>query len=143
MKIVLQRVVRAEVRVGNQVVGQSGPGLLLLVGIEKGDTPEQVDAAADRVLQLRIFGDEERRMNRSCLDVRGDILAVPQFTLAATLRRGRRPSFENVAPGSSAEPLFLRFVERMKATGLRVEAGSFGARMAVELINDGPVTFIL
>ena len=143
MKIVVQRVARAEVRVGDQVVGRSGPGLLLLVGIEKGDSPGQVDAAADRVLQLRIFGDEERRMNRSCLDVRGDILAVPQFTLAATLRRGRRPSFENAAPGPSAEPLFLRFVERMKATGLRVEAGSFGAMMAVELINDGPVTFIL
>lgn len=143
MKMVLQRVSRAGVRVAGEEIARVGAGLLVLVGFETGDAPGRVDAAADRVLELRIFGDQERRMNRSCRDVRGEILAVPQFTLAACLERGRRPSFDKAAPAPEAETLFQRFVDRLKSSGLRVETGRFGAVMEVELVNDGPVTFIL
>jgi len=143
VKIVLQRVSRAEVRVDGRPVGSIGAGLALLVCIEAGDTPELLDDTGDRVLELRIFGDRNGKMNRSCRDVKGDILVVPQFTLAASLQKGRRPSFLNAAPPGVAEPLFLRFVERMRGSGLRVESGRFGATMEVELVNDGPVTFIL
>ena len=143
MKIVLQRVLRAEVRVAGEVVGRAGPGMVLLVGIETGDDPVRVDATAKRVLELRIFADEEQRMNRSCREIRGDILAVSQFTLAASLGRGRRPGFDRAAPAAAAEPLFRRFVDRLRESGLRVETGRFGAMMEVELVNDGPVTFIL
>jgi D-tyrosyl-tRNA(Tyr) deacylase len=143
VKIVIQRVLRAEVRVTGETIARIGPGLMLLVGFDAGDGSDRVDAAADRVLELRIFGDQERRMNRSCRDVRGDILAVPQFTLAASLERGRRPSFDTAAPAPEAETLFQRFVDRLKSSGLRVETGLFGAVMEVELVNDGPVTFVL
>ena len=128
MKIVIQRVLRAEVRVAGERIARIGPGLMLLVGIDASDGGERVDAAADRVLELRIFGDEERRMNRSCRDVRGDILAVPQFTLAATLERGRRPSFDKAAPAPEAETLFQRFVDRLKSSGLRGGNGPIRCR---------------
>ncbi len=143
MKIVLQRVTRAEVRVRGEPIGSIRAGIVLLVCFETGDREESLDAVADRVLELRIFGDGDGKMNLSCRQTKGEILVVPQFTLAASLQKGRRPSFVNAAPPGEAEPLFLRFVERMRGSGLLVETGRFGAQMEVELVNHGPVTFIL
>jgi len=143
MRIVVQRVSWARVRVGGETVGEIGRGLLLLVGIGRGDGEEEMSWLADKVLGLRIFEDEAGRMARSLCDVGGEILAVPQFTLYGDVRRGRRPSFDRAAPPEEAEPLFRRFVAELKQRGERVEQGVFGAHMEVELANDGPVTIIL
>ncbi len=139
----VQRCARAEVRVDGRVTGAIGRGLLVLVGVEKGDDPARADALADRLLHLRIFEDEGGKMNRSAADVCGGMLIVSQFTLAASLDRGRRPSFDRAAPPSEARVLYERLVERLRASTLVIATGSFGARMAVELVNDGPVTFLL
>jgi len=143
MRIVVQRVTRAAVRVAGETVGQIGRGLLLLVAIEVGDTGAVVDSLADKVVHLRLFPDGAGKMNRSSLEERTSVLAVPQFTLAGSLERGRRPSFERAAPPEIARALFERFVSRVRASGLVVEGGRFRALMEVELVNDGPVTFIL
>ena len=143
MKIVIQRVSRASVRVEGRTVGQIGRGLLLLVAVERDDTRSVLDSLADKVVHLRIFPDEAGRMNRSSLKERSEILAVSQFTLAGSLERGRRPSFEGAAPPEMARELFQHFVARLVETGLRVETGMFRAMMEVELVNDGPVTFVL
>lgn len=143
MRIVVQRVSRASVRVEGKTVGAIGRGLLLLVAVERDDEGPGLDSLADKVVHLRLFPDEAGRMNRSSLEEGVEILAVSQFTLAASLGRGRRPSFEGAAPPEKALELFGRFVERLKASGLRVETGQFRAMMEVELVNDGPVTFIL
>jgi D-tyrosyl-tRNA(Tyr) deacylase len=143
MKIVIQRVSRASVRVEGRTVGQIGRGLLLLVAVERDDTRAILDSLADKVVNLRIFPDEAGRMNRSSLEERSEILAVSQFTLAGTLERGRRPSFEGAAPPEMAREFFERFVARLGETGLRIEIGVFRAMMEVELVNDGPVTFVL
>ena len=143
MRIVVQRVSRAEVRIGGEVVGRIGRGLLLLVAIERADTADDLDWLSDKVLNMRIFEDSAGKMNRSALEVRGEILAVSQFTLAGDLSRGRRPGFEKAAPPEQAEPLYRAFVERLSAGGLRVETGRFREFMEVELVNDGPVTFVL
>ena len=143
MRIVVQRVSRACVRVEGTTVGAIGRGLLLLVAVERGDGEECLDSLAGKVVNLRLFPDEAGRMNRSSLDEGTEILAVSQFTLAASLEKGRRPSFEGAAPPETARDLFERFVERLRASGLRVETGQFRAMMEVELVNDGPVTFIL
>ena len=143
MKIVIQRVSRASVRVEGRTVGQIGRGLLLLVAVERDDTRSVLDSLADKVVHLRIFPDEAGRMNRSSLEERSEILAVSQFTLAGSLERGRRPSFEGAAPPEMARELFQHFVARLVETGLRVETGMFRAMMEVELVNDGPVTFVL
>jgi len=143
MRAVLQRVSRAAVRVSGETVGQIGRGILALVAIEVDDTETLLDTFADKVVHLRLFPDDSGRMNRSALDEGTEILAVPQFTLAGSLERGRRPSFERAAPPEAAQKLFERFVMRLKASGLRVETGRFRALMEVELVNDGPVTFIL
>lgn len=143
MKVVIQRVERAKVTVEGEVVGQIGRGLLLLVGIGKGDDEGVLRWAADKIINLRIFEDELGKMNRSLREVGGELLVVSQFTLYGDLRRGRRPSFDGAAPPEEAEPLFNRFVELLRESGLRVETGRFGAYMGVELINDGPVTLIL
>jgi len=139
----VQRCARAEVRVDGRVTGAIGRGLLVLVGVEKGDEPARADALADRLLHLRIFEDEGGKMNRSVADVCGAMLIVSQFTLAASLDRGRRPSFDRAAPPSEARALYERLVERLRASTVAIATGSFGARMAVELVNDGPVTFLL
>jgi D-tyrosyl-tRNA(Tyr) deacylase len=139
----VQRCSRAEVRVGDRVSGSIGRGLLLLVGVEKGDDGSAANRLAERLLALRMFEDENGRMNRSVCDVGGEILVVSQFTLAASLDRGRRPSFDRAAPPEEARGFYERVIERLRASGLRVATGSFGARMAVELVNDGPVTFLL
>jgi D-tyrosyl-tRNA(Tyr) deacylase len=139
----VQRCSRAVVRIEDRVLGSIARGLLLLVGVEKGDDHVRAEALAERILGLRVFEDENGRMNRPVCDVRGEILVVPQFTLAASLDRGRRPSFDRAAPPEEARALYERVVDRLRASGLRVATGSFGARMAVELVNEGPVTFLL
>jgi len=143
MKAVLQRVSRAAVRVSGETIGQIGRGILALVAIEVDDTEALLDTLADKVVHLRLFPDDSGRMNRSALDEGTEILAVSQFTLAGSLERGRRPSFDRAAPPEAAQELFERFVTRLRASGLRVETGRFRALMEVELVNDGPVTFIL
>jgi D-tyrosyl-tRNA(Tyr) deacylase len=143
MRTLLQRVSRASVTVDEQVVGQIGQGLLVLLGVGQGDSEVQVKALADKIVYLRIFGDDEGKMNRSLLDIGGEVLVVSQFTLYADTRRGRRPSFTDAAPPSIAEPLVERFKDTIAAYGLTVADGIFGAYMQVELLNDGPVTIWL
>ena len=143
MRIVLQRVRSARVRVADETVGEIGPGMLVLVGVETGDGAEQVAAVADKLSGLRIFEDDAGRMNLDARTVGGEFLLVSQFTLAGSLRRGRRPSFDGAAPPEVAEPLFEELVTRLREEGHRVETGRFGALMEVELVNDGPVTFVL
>lgn len=143
MKIVLQRVSEAEVRVGDDVVGQIGRGLVLLLGVGRQDGEEQARYLAEKCLNLRIFEDSEGKMNRSLLDMGGEILAISQFTLYGDTRKGRRPGFTDAAPPEHAEPLYERFVELLRAAGVKVETGRFGARMSVRIHNDGPVTLIL
>jgi len=143
MKIVLQRVKEANVRVKGKIVGKINKGIALLVGIERGDREEGAKYLANKIVNLRIFPDNEGKMNLSLLDVRGEILAVSQFTLAASLKKGRRPSFENAEEPKKAEELFNFFVNELKSKRVKVETGIFGAMMEVFLINDGPVTYIL
>jgi len=140
--MVIQRVSRAEVRVGDEVVGDIGVGLLVLVGLERGDTTPQLERAARRIASLRVFSDQQGRMNLGLDEVGGGVLAVSQFTLAGSIRKGRRPGFDRAMPGAEAEPMFEQFVSLLRSDGLEVETGSFGALMHVELVNDGPVTLI-
>jgi len=140
MRALLQRVSRASVTVNEQVVGQIGQGLLVLLGVGQDDSEVQVKTLADKIVHLRIFGDEEGKMNRSLLDIGGEVLVVSQFTLYADVRRGRRPGFTDAAPPSIAEPLVERFKAAIGAYGLTVADGVFGAYMEVELLNTGPVT---
>ncbi len=142
MKMVIQRVARAEVRVEEQVVGRIGRGFLVLVGIERDDGEDRVLRAARRVATLRVFDDGEGRMNRGLDEIGGAVLAVSQFTLAGSIRKGRRPGFDRAMPGDEARPLFERFVEALKAEDVPVETGVFGAMMEVELVNSGPVTLL-
>ena len=140
MRALLQRVSHASVTVDGKVVGQIGHGLLVLLGVGQDDSEVQVKTLADKIVHLRIFGDDEGKMNRSLLDVGGEVLVVSQFTLYADVRKGRRPSFTDAAPPSLAEPLVERFKDALATYGLKVEDGVFGAYMEVELINSGPVT---
>jgi D-tyrosyl-tRNA(Tyr) deacylase len=143
VRLILQRVSAAEVRVAGEAVGRIGRGMLVLVGVEKGDGPAQAAAAAAKLGHLRIFEDAEGRMNLGPAEAGADFLVVSQFTLAGSLDRGRRPSFDAAAPPEAAEPLVERLVEELRRAGHRVETGRFRARMEVELVNDGPVTFVL
>ncbi|HEY3175749.1 MAG TPA: D-aminoacyl-tRNA deacylase [Candidatus Polarisedimenticolia bacterium] len=146
MRIVLQRVTRASVRAEGVVQAAIGPGLLLLVGVERGDTEGVVDRLAEKVANLRVFAAEagvNERMERSVKDLGGEILAVSQFTLAGSVRKGTRPSFDGAAPPGEAEPIYARFVAALRGRGLKVETGTFRAMMEVELVNSGPVTFVL
>ena len=140
--MVIQRVTRAEVRVEGRTVGRIGLGLLVLAGLEKGDSHEEIEGAARRLATLRVFEDREGRMNRGLDEIGGAVLAVSQFTLAGSIRKGRRPSFDRAMPAAEAEPLFQRFVKILRDHGVEVETGVFGALMEVELVNDGPVTLI-
>ena len=144
MRVVLQRVSRAEVRVAGRVTGRIGPGFLLLVGMRREDAEETLRWMAEKILSLRLFPDEEGKMNRGLDDVGGGLLVVSQFTLYGDTRKGRRPSFIDAAPPEVAIPLYERFVAllRERAPG-PVETGEFGAMMDVDLVNDGPVTLIL
>lgn len=143
MKIVAQRVLRSSVFVSGEVIGEIGRGLMLLFGAEKGDSDSAVNALAEKILHLRIFADDQGKMNRSCIDVKGEILVVSQFTLAGDCSRGRRPGFDNAAAPEEAERLYRNFVTKLAESKLNVQEGRFGADMQVELVNDGPVTFIL
>lgn len=143
MRIVLQRVARARVTVEGRVTGEIGRGLLLLAGFTDGDSEDALAWMADKVVGLRIFPDDDGKMNRSVQEVGGGLLVVSQFTLYGDTRKGRRPSFVDAARPEIAIPLYERFVELLRATGLSVGTGEFGAMMEVELVNDGPVTLIL
>lgn len=143
MRIVLQRTKAAQVTVDGEVTGAISKGYVLLVGVTHEDTKAQADWLAEKIAGLRLFEDEEGKMNRSIDEVDGQILSVSQFTLYADTRRGRRPSFVEAARPETAEPLWLYFNERLRTLGLQVETGVFGAMMDVELTNDGPVTIIL
>ena len=144
MRIVLQRVKRASVTVDGERISEIGPGLLLLVGVARGDGEAEADWLAAKVAGLRVMGDDEGKMNRSVTDVGGAILAVSQFTLLADTRKGKRPSFVGAAPPEEAERLFDYFCERLREAGVdRVEIGRFGAMMDVALVNEGPVTIVL
>jgi len=143
MRAVVQRVSRASVRVDSKTVGQIGKGLVVLVGIAAGDTPEAADYLAEKISSLRIFPDSAGKMNLSIEDIQGAVLAVSQFTLFGDARRGRRPSFVGAARPEEAEPLYQYLLKALRGRGLQVESGVFGAMMEVELINDGPVTILL
>lgn len=143
MRLVLQRVRRAEVRVADEIVGSIGRGLVALVAVLPGDTAATVAAAADRLAGLRCFDDERGRMNIDAAAAAARFLVVSQFTLAADLTRGRRPSFTGAAPPEAAAPLVNALVAELRRRGFVVETGRFGASMEVELVNDGPVTFVL
>jgi len=143
MKVVLQRVSEAKVTVENETVGAIGKGLLLLVGVGHEDTEQDLAWMADKLAGLRIFEDDAEKMNLSVEDVGGDVLSVSQFTLYGDCRKGRRPNFMGAARPEVAEALYDKFNELLRARGLRVETGKFGAMMDVSLVNDGPVTLIL
>ncbi|WP_170558808.1 D-aminoacyl-tRNA deacylase [Ruegeria atlantica] len=140
MRALLQRVSRAKVSVDGQTIGQSGPGLMILVCAMKGDDEQKAGQLAAKVSKLRIFKDENGKMNRSVVDVGGSALVISQFTLAADTSRGNRPGFSEAAPPDEGQHLYEEFARRLQAHGLAVETGQFGADMAVELVNDGPVT---
>lgn len=142
MRIVLQRVLEASVRVGDEVVGAIGNGLLALVAVERGDALPQVRAAAEKLAGLRVFDDGEGKMNLDLAAVGGELLLVSQFTLAGSVARGRRPSFDRAAPPEEALPLFEELVSELRSRGFRVETGRFRAHMRVASVNDGPVTLI-
>jgi len=143
MKIVLQRASEAEVTVEGESVGRIGPGLVLLVGVGHDDGEEQARYLAEKCLHLRIFEDDEGKMNRSLLDVGGQILAISQFTLFGDTRKGRRPGFTDAALPEKAEPIYERFIQFLRDGGVTVATGRFGQHMLVRIHNDGPVTLIL
>lgn len=143
MKIVLQRVKKASVEVHGKIAGEISRGMCLLVGIEKGDSENDAQYLANKIVELRIFPDDEGKMNLSLQEIKGEILAVSQFTLAGSVKMGRRPSFDKAESPERAEKLFCYFMDLISHKGIKVETGIFGALMDVHLINDGPVTFIL
>jgi D-aminoacyl-tRNA deacylase len=145
MRIVCQRVSVAQVNVGGEIVGEIGPGLVVLLGVQRGDGEADVERLAGKVARLRIFEDDAGKFDRSLLDVHGQALVVSQFTLIADSRsqKGTRPDFSRAAPRSEAEPLYEAFAAALRNLGVPVETGVFGARMALELVNDGPVTIVL
>ncbi|MDH4009977.1 MAG: D-aminoacyl-tRNA deacylase [Desulfobacterales bacterium] len=143
MRAVVQRVKQSSVKTNGEMVGRIGQGLLVLLGVAKGDRAEDADYLANKILNLRIFEDEDGKMNRSLLEIGGELLAVSQFTLLADCRKGRRPSFIAAAEPGKATELYEKFVERVRQTGVAVQTGRFRAMMEVALINDGPVTIII
>jgi D-tyrosyl-tRNA(Tyr) deacylase len=143
MRAVIQRVKESSVAIDGQVVGQCAQGLMVLIGVEEGDTDRDLAYIADKVPNLRIFEDENGKMNRSLQDIGGQILAISQFTLLGDARGGRRPSFTAAARPDTAVPLYEALVEKWRGMGIHVEIGVFGADMQVSLINDGPVTILL
>jgi D-tyrosyl-tRNA(Tyr) deacylase len=143
VKVVLQRAKEASVVVEGNIVGRINHGLCLLVGFEKNDGEEDVRFLAKKIVELRIFPDEDGKMNLSVRDISGGILAISQFTLAGSVKKGRRPSFDRAEEHKRAEELFGAFVDRLRDFGIHVETGIFAAMMDVSLVNDGPVTFIL
>lgn len=143
MKLVLQRVKNASVTIENELYSSIKEGYLVLFGAEKGDTKAQADWIADKISVLRCFSDENDKMNLSIKDINGEILIVSQFTLAGSVQKGTRPSFDNAMPPQEANELYEYFIERVKSKNIPVKTGVFGADMKVELLNDGPVTFVI
>jgi len=142
-RAVIQRVNRCEVTVADRVLSRTGIGLLVLLGVAKGDGDKELEYIADKTLNLRVFPDDEGKMNLSVLDVAGELTVVSQFTLLADTRKGRRPSFVSAADPAVAEPIYERFVERLRASGVLVGTGGFGEMMLVSLDNWGPVTIVI
>ena len=143
MIAVIQRVKKASVTIDNKLFSHINQGILVLLGIEKKDTEEQAKFLADKIINLRIFEDTEGKMNLSLADIKGEMLVVSQFTLAADCKKGKRPGFDNAAKPELAVPLYEKFIKFIKDQNIPIETGKFGAMMDVSLINDGPVTFIL
>ena len=143
MRAVVQRVKMARVTVGKETVSETGPGLLVFLGVGKGDTEEDAEYLLGKVVGLRIFEDEDGKFNRCLTDVEGELMVVSQFTLYGDAQKGRRPSFIDAARPEQAIPLYEEFIDRLRRLGLPVESGEFGAMMDVELVNDGPVTLWL
>ena len=143
MRVCLQRVSEAGVTIDGRQVGRIGPGLLVLLGVGQEDTPREVTQLVDKIVNLRVFADDQEKMNRSLLDVQGQMLVISQFTLWGDCRKGRRPSFVQAADPGLAEPLYEQFVQEVRVQGLVVETGCFGAMMQVSLVNDGPVTLVI
>ena len=143
MRAVVQRVMRAEVRVGGMVIGSIGRGLAILLGVAREDTAQAASDLAERILNLRVFDDEHGRMNLSLRDSEGDVLVVSQFTLYGDCRKGRRPSFDRAAPPAEARSLYEAFLDALRAKEVEVRTGEFGAMMELDLVNDGPVTLLL
>ena len=143
MKIVIQRVSESSVKVDEKIVGEIGTGFMLLCGIDEVDENEDADWLVKKILDLRIFGDEEGKLNLSIKDIQGEILCISQFTLIADYKKGNRPSFIKAAKPEKAIPLFEHFKDELKKSGLKIESGIFGADMKVALINDGPVTIVM
>lgn len=143
MKIVIQRVSEASVEVEQKIVGKIEQGLMLLIGVEQNDTQEDADWLVKKILDLRIFSDNEGKMNLSVKDINGEILCISQFTLLADYKKGNRPSFIRAAKPEQAVPLFEYFKNQIKVSGLKTESGIFGADMKVRLLNDGPVTIVM
>ncbi|GAK60861.1 D-tyrosyl-tRNA(Tyr) deacylase [Candidatus Vecturithrix granuli] len=143
MRMVIQRVTEASVTVNDQVIGQIGKGIAVLLGVAKGDTEKEADYLAQKLINLRIFEDDAGKMNRSVQEIGGEVLVVSQFTLLGDCRKGRRPGFSNAAPPEEADRLYLYFVEQLRTQGLHIETGQFQAMMLVKIYNDGPVTFVI
>jgi len=143
MRAIVQRVSRAQVSVGEEIVGQIGPGLLVLLGVAKTDTQGDAEYLAGKIIGLRIFDDQDGKMNLSLSEARGAVLAVSQFTLYGDARKGRRPSFDEAAPPQLANDLCEHFVRKIREAGFTCETGRFQAMMQVELVNDGPVTILI
>lgn len=143
MRVVIQRVSKASVSVEGTVVGSIDKGLLVLLGVGQDDDEKDLDYLCDKIANLRIFEDENGKMNKSLVDIKGELLVVSQFTLYGDVRKGRRPNFMNAAEPKKAECMYLEFVNKIRKTGIKVETGKFGEHMHVELINDGPVTILL
>jgi len=143
MRAVVQRVSSCSVRVTNEIVGQIGPGLLVLLGVSVNDNPENARYLAEKIVHLRIFEDEKGKLNRSLLDTGGSMMIVSQFTLLGDCRKGRRPSFVQAAGPDKAKELYQRFIQEVKARGVSVATGRFQAKMSISLVNEGPVTLIL
>jgi D-tyrosyl-tRNA(Tyr) deacylase len=140
---VVQRITEGDVRIQDEIVGEIGPGLLVLLGVSQTDEKKDADYLAEKIVHLRIFGDDEGKMNLSLVDTGGEMLVVSQFTLLGDCRKGRRPSFVRAAPPDKAEALYEVFMDRVRAKGVSVASGTFQAMMAVSLVNDGPVTLIV
>ncbi len=143
MLAVVQRVSSCDVQVRDEAVGRIGPGLLVLLGVSQSDTQKEADYLSDKITHLRIFEDDKGKMNRSLLETGGEIMVVSQFTLLGDCRKGRRPSFVQAAPPEKAEQLYGYFVDQLRSKGIPVATGQFQAKMAVSLVNEGPVTLIL
>lgn len=143
MKVLVQRVLSSSVEVDNKIVGQINKGLMLLVGFTESDTDKEIDYMVDKIINLRIFDDENGVMNKSLIDVNGSILSISQFTLYADTRKGRRPSYIKALSGDKAILLYDKFNNKLKEENIKVETGIFGADMKVSLINDGPITIML